>query len=330
MCGLPEPDAALVAGSMVAADLRGVSSHGVARLGTYVKRVNSGLMEPRGRVTVVSETPSTVLVDGGNGFGQVAAAFAMSLLLDKARTTGIASAGIRNMNHYGMGAYFAMMALPHDMIGIAVSNAPPAMAPVGGATAMLGTNPITIAVPTATEPPLVLDMATSLVSRGKVRLAAKEGKKIPVGWGLDSSGSPTDDPVRVLNGGSLTPIAGPKGYGLALMIDVLSGVLTGSAFGTAIKAVDDLSGKSGTGSLLTAINVSAFMDPHEFRSRLDEMAQAIRQSPRATGVDRIYLPGEIEWECEKDRRKNGIPLSGAVVDDLNALGTSNGIDFEVA
>lgn len=328
--GVPEADAELVADTMVKADLRGVSSHGVARLPSYVRRVQAGLMKARTQVTVVRENPSTLLVDGGNGFGQVAAFWTMKKLMDKAKASGVAAAGIKNTNHYGMGAYYAVIPTEHDMIGIAVSNAPPAMAPIGGCKPILGTNPLSIAAPCGRWPAVVLDMATSLVSRGKIRLAAIEGKKIPLGWGLDSRGLPTEDPQAVLKGGTLTPIAGPKGYGLAFMIDVFAGVLTGAGFGEALKAVDDLSGEAGTGNFLVVVDIQSFMPVEQFKSRIDSLVEQIKNSPRVPGVDKIYLPGEIEWENEQVRLREGIPLPEEVIRELSALGQELGCRLEVA
>ncbi|MGB9867533.1 MAG: Ldh family oxidoreductase [Bacillota bacterium] len=328
--GVPEVDAEIVADTMVKADLRGVNSHGVARLPSYVRRVRAGLMSPNTQVTVVRETQSTLLIDGGNGFGQVAAYWTVRKLIQKARSSGVAAGGIRNTNHYGMGAYYAVMPTEHDMIGLAVSNAPPAMAPIGGSKAMLGTNPLSVAAPCGKWPAVVLDMATSLVSRGKIRLAAIEGKKIPPGWGLDSRGVPTDDPHAVLRGGTLTPIAGPKGYGLAFMIDVLAGVLTGAGFGEKLKAIDDLSGEAGTGNFFMVIDIGSFMPVDEFKDRIDALVEQIKNSPRVPGVEKIYLPGEIEWENEQLRLKEGISLPEEVVRELMLVGQEVGCRLEVA
>ncbi|MGE5483809.1 MAG: Ldh family oxidoreductase [Ignavibacteriales bacterium] len=328
--GVPRDDAALISDSLVKANLRGVDSHGVARLPAYVTRVRAGLMNAVTRVAILVDKPSLLLLDGGNGFGQVAASGAMRRIIEKAGKTGVAVAGLRNTNHFGMGAYFAMIPAASGMIGIAVSNAPPAMAPTGGSSPVLGTNPLSVCVPCGDGRHVVLDMATTVVSRGKVRLAAREGKKIPPGWGLDASGLPTEDPGAVLKGGTLTPVGGPKGYGLAFVIDVLAGVITGAGFGPALKALDDLSGHACTGNFLAAVSVESFMPPAEFFERMESFAAQVKGVARAPGVERVYLPGEIEWEAEQERSSGGIPLSDEVLRDLNALGAEQDLRIEIA
>lgn len=323
--GVPAQHAELVADTLVFAELRGVSSHGLARLGSYIRRVKLGLMNPTASPCVLQKGASTALVDGCNGFGQVVTMRAMNLAIEMAGATGAAVVGVRNSNHFGTAAYYVMAAVNVGMIGMVLSNAAPAMAPWGGAVAMLGTNPLAVGIPAGEEPPILLDMATSAVARGKIRLAAKKGEKIPEGWALNSKGDPTTVPQEAL-AGTLLPASGPKGYGLALVIDVLSGVLTGSGFGKTVKALDDMSGPVRAGHFLAAINVQAFTDLPSFKSDVDALIRQVRACPRAAGVDRIYLPGEIEFEAAARLRKEGIALSDKVAADLRALGAELGVD----
>ncbi len=325
--GVSREDAQVVADTLVFSDLRGVSSHGVARLATYVRRVKLGLINPRALPCVVRKTVSTALVDGGNGFGQVATVKAINLAIEMAGAAGVAVVGVRNSNHFGTAAYYAMVAVKAGMIGMVLSNAAPAMAPWGGTLAMLGTNPLAVGIPAREEPPILLDMSTSVAARGKIRLAARKGEMIPEGWALDSKGQPTRVPQEALTG-TLLPISGPKGYGLALVIDLLAGLLTGSGFGRGVKALDDLSGPVRAGHFVAAVSVDAFADPVGFLADVDSLIREIRQCPRMAGVQRIYLPGEIEFERSVRLEREGIPLSHEVAADLAALGVELGVDVE--
>jgi len=317
--GVPDADAATIAETLVWSDLRGVSSHGVARLPAYARRVEAGLINPATPARVIGEHQSAALIDAGNGFGQIAGLQAMSLAVEKARQGGSAAVGVRNSNHFGTAAYFALKAIVHDAIGLVVSNAAPAMAPWGGREPMLGTNPMAVAIPAFEERPIVLDMATSSVARGKIRLAAANRTPIPEGWATDREGLPTSDPAKALEGVVL-PMGGPKGYGLALVIDVLCGILLGAAAGRAVKALDDLAdGPIRAGHLFAALDIRAFMEPVKFRARVDEYVREVRSSPRSPGCERIFLPGEIEFETEEKRRRDGIPIGRAVLKELHSL-----------
>jgi LDH2 family malate/lactate/ureidoglycolate dehydrogenase len=324
--GVPEQDAELIADTLVFAELRGVTSHGLVRLGSYIRRVKLGLMNPAAAPLVIQRSASTALLDGCNGFGQVVTMRAMSLAIEMAGATGAAVVGVRNSNHFGAAAYYVMAAVNVGMIGLVLSNSAPAMAPWGGAVAMMGTNPLAVGIPAGDESPVVLDMATSAVARGKIRLAAKKGEKIPEGWALDAKGEPTTDPEEAL-AGTLLPASGPKGYGLAFVIDVLSGILTGSGFGRTVRPLDDMSGPVRAGHLVAAINVQDFTSVPGFRAEVDEFIREIRNCPRAPGVDRIYVPGEIESEAALRLSKEGIAVSSAVAADLKALGAELGVDL---
>jgi LDH2 family malate/lactate/ureidoglycolate dehydrogenase len=227
-----------------------------------------------------------------------------------------------------MAAYWAMMALPQGMIGFSSTNAPAAMAPTGGRTAMFGTNPLAVAIPAGRELPVVLDMATTVVARGRINLYAKQGKPLEPGWAFDERGVPTTDPDAALKG-LLAPIGGYKGYGIALAIDFLCGILTGSNHGAHFPGflADNMSEPTDVGSVFGAINIESFMDLREFTTAIDRAIQEIKTSARAAGVDRIFIPGEIEFEMKAERLAQGIPIPDPVVKDFIALGSSLGVPF---
>lgn len=321
--GVPEDQARLIAEVIVAADLRGVSSHGVLRLPAYVHRVQAGLMTADTQLRVIRERGATVLLDAQGGFGQVAGVYAMNQAVERARQYGVGVVAVRNANHFGIAAYYTMMALPHRMIGIAATNAAPSMAAWGGTAAVLGTNPISVAIPTGQEVDIVLDMAASIVARGKIRSAASKGERIPLGWALDAEGRPTEDPEAALKG-TLLPIGGPKGYGLALVVDVLAGVLTGSDYSIYLASLHDLSQRASVGFVMQAVDITAFTDWAEYTEDMQSLIDVIRNSPRAPGVDRIYLPGEIEWLKEREYRQSGVPVPVRVLEELRELAVELG------
>ena len=307
-------------------------THGVTRvLCTYVKRIQAGVMSPRTELAVVREQASTALIDCKNSIGQVGAARAMRLAIDKAAKTGVAFVAVTHSNHYGAAAYWAMMAPEHGMIGFSSTNAPATVAPTGGRTAMLGTNPFAIAIPAGQEQPMVLDLATTVVARGRAMLYAKQNKPLEPGWAFDERGVPTTDPHAALKG-LLAPIGGYKGYGISLAIDLLCGVLTGSSYGSHFPGflADNLKEPTDVGSVFAAINVESFMDLPEFKASMDKALREMKNSERAEGVKRIYIPGEIELETKADRLKNGIPIPEAVVQDFIALGQELGVPFPKA
>ncbi|MHB9097162.1 MAG: Ldh family oxidoreductase [Syntrophales bacterium] len=327
--GVSRDDAKLLTDSMIEANLRGVDTHGITRmLCVYVERLRKGVMSPNTNVAVVRERPSTALIGCNNSIGQVGASRAMRTAIEKAKLTGVAFTAVTHSNHYGMAAYWAMMALPHGMIGFSSTNAPAAMAPTGGCTAMLGTNPFCIAIPAGRELPVVLDLATTVVARGRIMLYAKQNKPLEPGWAFDDRGVPTTDPHAALRG-LLAPIGGYKGYGIALAIDFLCGVLTGSNYGTHFPGflADNMVEPTDVGSVFAAVNVESFMDPAEFTASMDRAIQEVKTSKRADGVKRIYLPGEIEFEMKADRLANGIPIPEPVVKDFIALGRELDLPF---
>lgn len=324
--GVPEEDAAIVADALVMANLRGIDSHGVVRLYSYVNRITRGLIEPKARPKVVRDFGATSVVDGGNGLGYVAAVFAADLAVEKAKRYGVGVVGVRNSNHFGMAAYYGIRIARNRMIGVVMSNAPPAIAPWGGKAARLGTNPICFAFPYKEDGPIVLDMALTVVARGKIRLAALKREKIPEGWAFDEEGKPTTDPEAALRG-TLAPIGGPKGYGLAVSVDILSGVLTGSAYSIYVKALDDFSGPSGTGFFIQAINVEAFEPYDDYLKNLENLVRIIKETPRSSGITEIYLPGEIEMISAERRLKEGIPLDQETLDRLRSTALKLGMEL---
>ena len=315
--GLDSDGAALVASSLVESDLRGVHSHGVMLMSPYVQRLRAGGINPRPRIRVIRETASTALLDGDHGPGQIVAREAMRMAIAKAGDAGTGVIGAVASNHYAAGARWAMMALERDFIGMAMTNAGAAVAPWGGTTPLLGTNPWTVAVPAGAAWPFVLDMATSVVPANKLQWASKLGDSIPLGWALDGDGQPTTDPRRGL-AGRLLPVGAHKGYGLALMVELFTGILTGGP-----PAVDSLQSAAppaqslGISHYFQAIDVRAFMPPGEFKVRVDALVDRLKRSDREPGVPEILMPGEIEFRLERQRRKEGIPMPSAVLAELH-------------
>ncbi len=327
--GVSPEDAALLTDSLIEANLRGVDTHGITRmLCVYVQRIQAGVLKAQTKITVERENASTALLHCHNSIGQVAAARAMRLTIQKAAKTGVAFVAVTHSNHYGAAAYWAMMALPHGMIGFSSTNAPAVVAPTGGRRPMLGTNPFAAAIPAGAEQPMVLDLATTVVARGRILLHAKQNKPLEPGWAFDERGVPTLDP-HVAVKGLLAPIGGYKGYGIALAIDLLCGVMTGSNYGTHFPGflADNMREPTDVGSIFAAVNVESFMDLAEFTSHIDVALREIRSAERAEGVDRIYIPGEIEFEMKAERLAHGIPVPEPVVQDFVALGRELAVPF---
>ena len=315
--GLEPAMAGVFAESIVAADLRGVKSHGAIRVPEYVRRVESGVMDPKAKAHFVRDEGAVGLLDGANGFGQAAGCTAMRRAIEKAQALGIGLVGVRNSNHFGIASYYAMMALEAGMIGVVLTNASPAMNPFGTTQPLLGTNPIAVAVPAGAEKPIVLDMSTSLVARGKIRFAALTGKEIPLGWATDAQGEPTTDAQKALKG-SLEPIGGPKGSGLSLMVDLLCGVLTGSCLTGEVKTIVDVSGPAKTGHIFGAIDAGRFVGSELFKQNVDAVIRRIKGLPARAG-QKVFMPGEIEFDLAARREQEGVPVAEEVARNLNAL-----------
>jgi LDH2 family malate/lactate/ureidoglycolate dehydrogenase len=298
----------------------------VLRLPAYVHKIQAGLLKPHTPWTCLRETPATALYDADMGLGPVAGLWGIKEAIKRAKQCGISAVGVSNASHFGIAAYYALQAVEAGMIGVAISNAAPSMAPWGGVHAQLGTNPVCVAIPTQDEIPLVLDMAASVVARGKIRWAQREGHSIPQGWALDSKGQPTTDPQTAIEG-TLLPIGGPKGYGIALVNDILAGILTGSPSGIEVCSIHDLDQPSPVGFYFQVLQIEAFSSSQDFFDRLETRLIAIRNSPRAPDVERIYIPGEIEWECEQERRRNGVPIGSGTLKALHELAHELGVQI---
>jgi LDH2 family malate/lactate/ureidoglycolate dehydrogenase len=329
--GVPADDAEIAAKILVAADLRGVDTHGVIRFSPnawYVKWLTEGSMTARPNLRVISESASTALVDGDRGMGMVIGQRAMEIAIRKARESGLGTVGVRNSRHYGMSAYYAMMALPHDMIGIAMTNASRQVVPTFGREAKFGTNPLCFAVPAATERPFVLDMATTTAAAGKLELAARQGKPIPLGWALDESAAVTDNPRTAQQARRLLPLGGTrdggshKGYGLAILVEILCGVLTGTI--TALNTDQDP-----RGHFFAAIRIDQFRPLAEFKRDMDRLIQALKTTPPMAGQDRVYVAGEIEFETAEERAEQGIPLIRSVLDSIRAVSEQVGVAYDL-
>ena len=327
--GVPADPAAQIALNLVEADLRGVSSHGVVRLPIYVERLEARANNPAPDVRIVRQTRSTAVVDGDNGMGQWVGMRAMDIAIDKARREGEpAWVSVRNSNHFGAAGLYARMAVAHDMIGMAYTiGGINHMVPWGGAEAMLGNNPFAVAMPAGREPPMVLDMACSVAARGKIIVAAKEGKPIPSDWAVGPDGQPTTDAVEAL-AGFVAPVGGPKGYALTLTIGLLSTMLSGAAFGREVTHMyEDLERPQNQGHLFAALPIACFEDVATYMARMEKAYADMRGAKRAAGTERIYLPGEREALWMAERRLNGIPLGAGVFADLAALGRARGLEL---
>lgn len=335
--GVPDEDARITTDVLVVADLRGVDSHGVARLGRYVKGLKDGSMKAKDESRIVKETKATALIDGGQSLGQVVGKRGMDLAIKKARDTAVGVVAVRNSNHYGIAGYYSLMALEHNLIGVSMTNAGPLVVPTFGRTSVLGTNPISLAAPAMDEKAFVLDMATSTVPRGKVEVYHRTGQPMPDGWAVDETGKSSKDPARVLNslanrlGGGLLPLGGEgedlgghKGYGLALMVDVLTGVLSGAA--TGLRVYEDEK-RPDVGHFFMALDPAAFRPLDEFRRDMDRLARELKDSPKAQGQARIYVHGEKSFARTEKHRNEGVPLDPKVVDNLRKIGADLGIPW---
>jgi len=312
---------------MTEADLQGSDGHGVIRLPQYMKRLRAGGINKHPDIRVVHERAATAVVDGDNGMGHLVVSRAVDIAIAKARETGIAWVGTRYSNHAGPASLYARRPLQHDMLGLyfAVGNANH-LPPWGGMEMLLSTNPIAAGIPAGEEPPVVLDMATTVTAYGKVKAKAKRGEQMPVGWMIDRQGQPLLDPNRA-GEGFLLPIGGHKGYGLALIVGLLAGTLGGAAMGREVIDFNaDHVSVTNTGQAILVIDLTAFGDPGQFKDRVDQLVRDIRGSERLPGVERIWLPGEQSQQKRQRYAALGIPISAALLDELNTLARELGID----
>jgi len=310
-------NASVVARCLVAADLRGVDTHGMNRIPSYMERIRQGVLDGSATPELKQVTPAVAQVDAHNGFGFVAADVGMAAAIESAKIYGIGMASVKSSNHFGMSAWVVQKALDANMMSLVFTNSSPALPAWGGKSMLLGVSPIACGAP-GKENPFILDMAPSVAARGKIYKAKRRGEQIPADWALDKDGRPTTDPAAALDGGVMLPMGGPKGSGLAIMMDVFSGVLSGSAFAGHVTGPYDPSKQSDVGHFLVAIKPDLFMSLDEFRGRMQYLYERVVGAEKADGVDRIYFPGELEQLQQKEREKTGIPLVQAEVDALNA------------
>ena len=342
--GVPAEDARITAEVLVSADLRGIASHGVARLRRYVEGLRSGVMVAKPEVKVVTETPATASIDARAGLGQPVSYWAMQKAIQKAKEVGAGFVVVRNSNHYGIAGYYAMMALQDDCIGMSMTNADVLVVPTFGRDAMLGTNPIAVAAPADSERPFVMDMATSTVPRGKLEVYDRLGKPLPAGWATDERGVGTDDAPRVLEnfkkraGGGLLPLGGEgellsgyKGYGLALWVDVFCAVLSGAAFAKLVypKTADGKPLPANLGHFFGAWRVDGFRPVDEFKASMDDLQQQLKNAPKVEGQDRIFIHGEKEYEKTELYTQQGVPLNPKVAADLEKIAGEVGVEYDL-
>jgi len=325
--GLEAEEADLFMDNLLYADSRGVGSHGISRLINYSKRVRCGVITGGANIEVVSEAPSALVIDGHNAIGAKIGRQAMDLCIAKAKETGCCTATVRGANHFGVASFYTKYAAEQGLIAFVVSNSEAAVAPIGGAKAMLGTNPLGIAVPAKRNDAFDLDMATSVVARGKVVLAQKEGKQIPLGWAVDKNGANTTDPDAVLDGGFMLPFGGPKGYAISLFIDMMCSCLGGADnCRTTSHFWTDYETPQNIGYFIFVVDPSKFLPQEQFLDRVDTMMEEFKACPTAPGVDRVYIPGEIEANKTRTSMEQGIELSDAVVEELRRVGKEYGVE----
>ncbi len=339
--GVPPQDAALASEVLSKADLRGIDSHGVARLHTYFDMLQMGRINPKPNIKIVREKKSVATVDGDNGLGLVVGPHANSIAMDKADQFGSGWVSVCNTNHYGIASYYTMKALERDMIGWSMTNSTKLVAPLWGAERMLGTNPIAISFPGFKEPPIVIDLATSAAAYGKIEIARRKGKPVPRGWIIDKNGELSTDPNDMINGGALLPLGsefqtgGHKGYALSSMVDILCCVLSGANWGPFAppfalrQEIPSRSVGKGIGHFFGAMEIDGFMEKDDFKKMIDEWIQVFRNTKPTPGNDAVLIPGDPERHEEIKRTKEGIPVIQAVVDDLKDISKQTGIPFEV-
>lgn len=337
--GIPKDQATTAARILALSDIRGIDSHGVARLYSYVGLLSEGLINPNPKIKIIREKKSIATVDGDNGLGLVVGHCANEMAMDKAKQFGSGWITVCNSNHYGIASYYSLEALKHDMIGWSMTNTTKLVAPLWGAERMLGTNPIAIAFPGLKELPVVIDLATSAAAYGKIEIARRHQEDVPSGWITDKDGSVSTRPEDMINGGALLPLGstkelgGHKGYALASMVDILSAVLSGANWGPFAppfalrQEIPTRSVGKGIGHFFGAMEIDGFMDVEEFKKRIDEWVNVMRNTKPAKGTAGVLIPGDPEHQEEVKRKKEGIPLNASVISDLQAISKQTGIPF---
>ncbi|MFW5759842.1 MAG: Ldh family oxidoreductase [Cyclobacteriaceae bacterium] len=339
--GCPQDQAALAADVLLAADLRGVDSHGVARLAGYIRLWESGRINSNPNIKVVHETPSTAVIDGDSGLGLVVAPKAMEVAMEKARQAGTGWVSVRNSNHFGIAGYHAMLPLQHEMIGMALTNASPLVAPTFSAERLLGTNPIAIAIPADAQPPFVADFATTTVANGKLEILERKEEDAPIGWIQDKEGNPSKDPKVLRTGGALLPLGGTresgshKGYCLGSIVDIFSAVFSGANYASWVPPfvsflpLPENPVGDGIGHFVGAMRIDAWRPANEFKQHMDQWIQRFREAKPVAGQEKVLIPGDPEREISEKREKEGIPLLPAVVNDLKMLAEKFQLDIRL-
>ena len=339
--GISRKDSALASEVLSLADVRGIDSHGVARLHTYYEMLTLGRINPTPAIKVIRERKSVCTVDGDNGLGLIVGPKANTIAMDKADLFGSGWVSVCNTNHYGIASYYSLKALERDMIGWSMTNSTKLVAPLWGGERMLGTNPISIAFPGLKNLPIVIDLATSAAAYGKIEIAKRKGQPVPKGWIIDKQGEMSTNPDDMINGGALLPLGserelgGHKGYALSAMVDILTSVLSGANWGPFAppfalrQEIPARSVGKGIGHFFGAMEIQGFMDVTEFKKRIDEWIEVFRNTKPAKGTSGPLIPGDPEHKEEVKRRKEGIPLISAVVNDLLEVSKQTGIPFKV-
>lgn len=330
--GCNEADATTAAKALLSADLRGIDSHGIARLIGYVRLWEAKRVNSTPQIKIVHETPATATVDGDSGLGLVVAPHAMQIAIDKAKNAGTGWVAVCNSNHFGIAGYHAMLALEHDMIGIAMTNASALVAPTFSIERMLGTNPIAVAVPAKNQPPFVADFATTTAANGKLEILQRKNQDTPLGWVQDAEGNATTDANILKKKGTLLPLGSDrehsshKGYALGSIVDIFTGVLSGANYGPwvppfpAYVPMPEYQPGKGIGHFFGAMRIDAFQPADVFKAKMDEWIERFRKAKPSKENDKVLIPGDPEREMETERMKNGIPVVQSVVDDLKKLG----------
>jgi L-2-hydroxycarboxylate dehydrogenase (NAD+) len=337
--GCNQIDAAIATKALLAADCRGIDSHGVARLSGYVRLWEAKRVNATPQLRIVHETPSTAVVNGDAGLGLVVAPYAMQVAIDKAKNVGTGWVSVTNSNHFGIAGYHAMMALPNDMIGIAMTNASALVAPTFSIERMLGTNPIAVAIPAGTEPPFVADFATTTAANGKLEILQRKNAEAPLGWIQTKEGYPSTNANELKNGGSLLPLGGDrehsshKGYALGAIVDIFSAVLSGANYGpwvppfpAYVPMPENMPGE-GIGHFFGAMRIDAFRTADEFKRHMDNWIRRFRSANTVAGEQKVIIPGDPEREIEAERLEKGIPVVAPVVEDLKALAAKFSVSF---
>lgn len=338
--GCSDDDSTLATKVLLSADLRGVDSHGIARLSGYVRLWDVKRINASPQVNIIHQTPSTATVDGDGGLGLVVAPRAMQIAIDKAKQVGTGWVAVQNSNHFGIAGYHSMMALEHEMIGISMTNASPLVAPTFSVERLLGTNPICVAIPAGNQPPFVADLATTTAANGKLEILQRKSGVAPTGWIQNKDGKPSTDPHELKVGGALLPLGGDrehgshKGYALGAVVDIFSAILSGANYGpwvppfpAYVPMPTNMPGK-GIGHFFGAMRIDAFRPATDFKQHMDQWIERFRSAKTAEGFERVIIPGDPEREMEIDRTTSGIPLLGPVVDDLKYLAERFELSFE--